>query len=217
MLNYSSVLLRGICLKRYRSGGLVFVLSLAVVFLFSLFFYCQNVNAVQKHQLYQESEGTQTTVHEYTPEEYTSQPHKQMLEYYPEKSRRRMGSGVSTHRVFGAEERPFAEREQMVTPETPPAEHKTTHPVREHAVMPPKHEAAPAPGAHEPPEMVKKEGIPSAEKKKHEVGIEKVEEHAAEEHELVISPIPGVTFVETFIKILDHELNGRFLGWRPND
>ena len=32
-----------------------------------------------------------------------------------------------------------------------------------------------------------------------------------------ISPIPGVTFVETMIKLMDYELNGRFLGWRPND
>lgn len=32
-----------------------------------------------------------------------------------------------------------------------------------------------------------------------------------------ISPIPGVTFVETMIKLLDQELNGRSLGWRPND
>lgn len=32
-----------------------------------------------------------------------------------------------------------------------------------------------------------------------------------------ISPIPGVTFVETMIKLMDHELHGRFLGWRPND
>jgi hypothetical protein len=32
-----------------------------------------------------------------------------------------------------------------------------------------------------------------------------------------ISPIPGVTFVETMIKLMDYELHGRFLGWRPND
>jgi hypothetical protein len=33
----------------------------------------------------------------------------------------------------------------------------------------------------------------------------------------VISPTPGVTFVETMIKLMDHELHGRTLGWRPND
>ena len=32
-----------------------------------------------------------------------------------------------------------------------------------------------------------------------------------------ISPIPGVTFVDTLIELMDHELNGRMLGWRPND
>jgi hypothetical protein len=32
-----------------------------------------------------------------------------------------------------------------------------------------------------------------------------------------ISPVSGVTFVETMIKLMDHELHGRFLGWRPND
>ncbi len=32
-----------------------------------------------------------------------------------------------------------------------------------------------------------------------------------------ISPIAGVTFVETMIQLLEHELHGRVLGWRPND
>ncbi len=32
-----------------------------------------------------------------------------------------------------------------------------------------------------------------------------------------LSPIPGVTFVETMISLMDHELHGRILGWRPND
>lgn len=32
-----------------------------------------------------------------------------------------------------------------------------------------------------------------------------------------ISPTPGVTFVETLIALMDHELHGRTLGWRPND
>jgi hypothetical protein len=31
-----------------------------------------------------------------------------------------------------------------------------------------------------------------------------------------ISPVPGITFVDTIIKLMDHELHGRFLGWRPN-
>lgn len=32
-----------------------------------------------------------------------------------------------------------------------------------------------------------------------------------------IDTIPGVTFVETMIKLMEHELKGRLLGWRPND
>jgi len=32
-----------------------------------------------------------------------------------------------------------------------------------------------------------------------------------------ISPTPGVTFVETMIELMEHELDGRFLGWCPND
>lgn len=40
------------------------------------------------------------------------------------------------------------------------------------------------------------------------------------EHAVVlpqISPIPGVSFVETAIDLMEYELQGRFLGWRPND
>ena len=46
------------------------------------------------------------------------------------------------------------------------------------------------------------------------------EEEKHEEHGVVlpqISPTPGVTFVETMIRLMEYELNGRFLGWRPND
>lgn len=32
-----------------------------------------------------------------------------------------------------------------------------------------------------------------------------------------ISPIPGVTFVQTMIDVMEHELSGRTFGWRPND
>lgn len=32
-----------------------------------------------------------------------------------------------------------------------------------------------------------------------------------------ISPTPGVTFVQTMINLMEHELRGRTLGWRPND
>jgi hypothetical protein len=43
-------------------------------------------------------------------------------------------------------------------------------------------------------------------------------EHAEHHVELPeISSIPGVTFVETLIELMDHELHGRLFGWRPND
>jgi hypothetical protein len=32
-----------------------------------------------------------------------------------------------------------------------------------------------------------------------------------------LSPVAGVTFVDTLIALMDNELHGRFLGWRPND
>jgi hypothetical protein len=40
-----------------------------------------------------------------------------------------------------------------------------------------------------------------------------------EEHVVLpeISPIPGVTFVDTLINLMNYELHGRVLGWRPND
>jgi len=46
------------------------------------------------------------------------------------------------------------------------------------------------------------------------------EEDVHAEHGVVlpqISPTPGVTFVETMIALMEHELKGRTLGWRPND
>lgn len=49
---------------------------------------------------------------------------------------------------------------------------------------------------------------------------EAVHEEAHAEHGPAlpeISPTPGVTFVETMIRLMEYELNGRFLGWRPND
>lgn len=53
-------------------------------------------------------------------------------------------------------------------------------------------------------------------------GLPEHEEEAAahDEHGVVlphISPIPGVTFVQTMIDVMEHELSGRTFGWRPND
>jgi hypothetical protein len=41
--------------------------------------------------------------------------------------------------------------------------------------------------------------------------------HGGEHVELPsISPVAGVTFVDTLIQLMEYELNVRFLGWRPN-
>ncbi len=49
----------------------------------------------------------------------------------------------------------------------------------------------------------------------HEAAAEAHGEHGPQLPQ--ISPIPGVTFVETMINLMDAELHGRFFGWRPND
>ncbi len=50
-------------------------------------------------------------------------------------------------------------------------------------------------------------------------GVTALHEEKHGEHVVLpqIDPIPGVTFVETMIRLMEHELKGRFLGWRPND
>jgi len=46
---------------------------------------------------------------------------------------------------------------------------------------------------------------------------ERVAPHGEEHVQLpVISPVPGVAFLDTLIRLMDYELNVRFLGWRPN-
>ncbi len=66
------------------------------------------------------------------------------------------------------------------------------------------HSAPPAPGAQE-------HGAA------HPHGEAKGEAHGEDHVQLPeISPIPGVTFVDTLINLMDHELHGRMLGWRPN-
>jgi hypothetical protein len=75
-----------------------------------------------------------------------------------------------------------------------------------------------APAASAPGQPGEKHEILPAEKgDKHAPGAEAGGhgEHGVKLPEL--SPIPGVTFVETMIQLLDHELHGRTLGWRPND
>ncbi len=40
---------------------------------------------------------------------------------------------------------------------------------------------------------------------------------SATTEQLTSAEIPGVTFTQKLVELLDYELNGRFWGWRPND
>ena len=211
-LNYYPNLRKCKYLKLIPVLGLTFVFSAAFLLL-----HCRGANAIQKHQIYQEEESIQPSSHESEPDSYSTRPHKPMLEYYPEKYRQKMGSGVSSHVEYKVKEEVPTAHEGKVSSHMQPTEHELQPTVREHKTAPPEHAVAPATIPHKAGTRLEEEKAPPAEKGKHEVGLEEVKEHAAEEHEVTISPIPGVTFVETFIKVLDHELNGRFLGWRPND
>lgn len=81
------------------------------------------------------------------------------------------------------------------------------------------HGATAAPASSSP--LPEGEGGHAAEPASPEGLPEHGEEAAAHaEHGVIlpqISPIPGVTFVETMVNLMEHELSGRTLGWRPND
>ena len=90
----------------------------------------------------------------------------------------------------------------------------------------PKHPSL-APKSHEAPVTVRpapthagpgeKSAVPKAHAPEGIALHEEAGGHGEGVHLPKISDIPGVTFVETMIKLMEHELNGRFLGWRPND
>ena len=96
-------------------------------------------------------------------------------------------------------------------------------------------ETASSEQAHQDEQPAVKERAPVAEKERlpagslqppAEAGLPKAhaqgaaargEAHEEDHVELPeISSIPGVTFVDTLIKLMDYELHGRMLGWRPN-
>lgn len=82
------------------------------------------------------------------------------------------------------------------------------------------HGAQPAPAAHQAPAPAAPGHAPAAgEAGKEEHGAQAEGAHGAAHGPapLTISPIAGVTFVDTMISLMDKELHGRFLGWRPND
>ncbi|MBW1975749.1 MAG: DUF2333 family protein [Deltaproteobacteria bacterium] len=101
--------------------------------------------------------------------------------------------------MLGTKREKLTEERLKTFAPTPPTTHKKS------PVAPPAHEAE----------------KPHGEKpiSPHEAPVGVHEAHEEEDHVVLpeISPIPGVTFVETMIRLMDYELNGRFLGWRPND
>ncbi|ROQ93512.1 DUF2333 family protein [Desulfosoma caldarium] len=111
---------------------------------------------------------------------------------------------------------PSSQQAPAGTPSTEEHKAPSSHPTLEVKPVPSGptlHAPASTPGG--------KEAAPGAKVELHppalpgHAGEEKGEEHGVVLPE--ISPIPGVTFVETMIKLMEHELKGRFLGWRPND
>jgi len=87
-------------------------------------------------------------------------------------------------------------------------------------------EKAPASVVRQPAGMEQPEALPhepkAGEAEKHAAvpgAVGPVAAHGGEEHVVLpeISPIPGVTFVDTLINLMNYELHGRALGWRPND
>lgn len=98
-------------------------------------------------------------------------------------------------------------------------------PVQGHAPEP--SHPAPAPKAEHPAAPQAAPGHSPAPVGQEGHGAEAKGEHAAEhgaEHGAdhgpplpTISPIAGVTFVDTMINLMENELHGRVLGWRPND
>lgn len=68
---------------------------------------------------------------------------------------------------------------------------------------------APAPAAEK---TIQKPAAESAE-----TGHAAPESHDAEPHPRVQFPVRGMAFVDALIQPLNHELNERFWGWRPND
>ncbi len=60
-------------------------------------------------------------------------------------------------------------------------------------------------------------GLPKAQPHAPEAAVSGAPEHGEGHVQLPeISSIPGVTFVDTLIELMDYELHGRMLGWRPS-
>ncbi len=135
---------------------------------------------------------------------------------------------ISSFILFGITTGVSALQKNPVTPETHAAPDQAQPPQAVPSQEKPPASPAPAhpPAAASQPhgDAAKPQAEPKAAEPKHD------DKHAAapeaghgdahgEDHVQLpeISPIPGVTFVETLINLLEHELKGRTLGWRPND
>jgi len=115
------------------------------------------------------------------------------------------GQGAVQNQPTGVSDSPSAQERGGKAPEPAPAAGPTAHPT-----VPPTPQLPVAKDEKPGPHPAGKEAAhsPGAEKDAHA-------EHGVKLPE--VSPIPGVTFVETMIKLMEYELHGRVLGWRPND
>lgn len=96
---------------------------------------------------------------------------------------------------------------QTPVAQAPAASHEPAKPSEAPAASASGHEPAPAADTHAAPA--------AASGEKHAAEGAHGEGHGPALAQ--VSPIPGVTFVQTMIDLMEYELNGRTLGWRPND
>jgi hypothetical protein len=123
--------------------------------------------------------------------------------------------------TLGTVESPPAEQSN---PEQQPAAGEKAPAAREHQpavpTQPPAPKAQPHAGTPQPealPRALQEEPGAKHAPAPGAAGHEEAQNEEKHVHLPEISPIPGVTFVDTLIKLMDYELNVRTLGWRPND
>ncbi len=193
---------------RGRTARGILSIVFLIVFFMALAFFTRSIFALQRYTLlpeeghgefYQKMEGKQhgKTTAEYGMAVHGARSHQAPAKTHEQKSVIRH---EATMPVIGEKRSSLTHQERLKTfmPATP----RTGGITRErHAPE----TQQPAKATHAPPATM-------------EHGTEVMAEHE-EDHVVLpkISPIPGVTFVETMIKLMEHELKGRFLGWRPND
>jgi hypothetical protein len=134
--------------------------------------------------------------------------------------------------IFGASTAGYA----LQKPALEPAQAVSAEQSHQEQQPAPQEKAPAAEKEHKGPEVPPahgEAGLPKAESHQPEAPVPGALEHGAahggahggghveghgEEHVALpeISPIAGVTFVDTLIQLMDYELNSRCLGWRPN-